>query len=109
MAGDPSRDLTSGSMAAKPDEETWDFDGSMLTSARKGTRRSPMLTHDTSPVSGASVVGMTSRVGQGQPCLSADDPGISTAPSQEDRLCSKGQLCQQPAGDSTEESQSRRR
>jgi hypothetical protein len=66
-----------------------------------------MLTHETSPVSGASVVGMTSRVGQGQRCLPADVPGISTVLSQEDRLRPKGRLCQQPAGDSTEESQSR--
>jgi hypothetical protein len=29
------------------------------TSARRRTRRSPMLTHETSPVSGASVMGMT--------------------------------------------------
>jgi hypothetical protein len=29
------------------------------TSARRRSRRSPMLTHETSPVSGASVVGMT--------------------------------------------------
>jgi hypothetical protein len=29
------------------------------TSARRGTYRSPMLAHETSPVSGASVVGMT--------------------------------------------------
>jgi hypothetical protein len=81
----------------------------VLTSAWNGTRRSPMLTHETLPVSGASVVGMTSRVGQGQRCLSADVPGISTALSQEDRLRPKGRLRQQPAGDSTEESQSRSR
>jgi hypothetical protein len=29
------------------------------TSAKRRTRRSPMLSHETSPVSGASVVGMT--------------------------------------------------
>jgi hypothetical protein len=68
-----------------------------------------MLTHETSTVSGASVMGMTSGVCQGQRCLSADVPGISTALSQEDRLCPKGWLRQQPAGDYTEESQSRRR
>jgi hypothetical protein len=55
------------------------------------------------------VVGMTSKVGQGQRCLPADVPGISTALCQEDRLCPKGRLRQQPAGNSTEESQSRRR
>jgi hypothetical protein len=55
------------------------------------------------------VVGMTSRVGQGHRCLPANIPGISTALSQEDRLHPEGQLSQQPAGDSTEESQSWRR
>jgi hypothetical protein len=53
------------------------------------------------------VVGMTSRVGQGRRCMPADVPGISTALSQEDRLHPKGRLRQQPAGDSTEEGQSR--
>jgi hypothetical protein len=109
MAGSTPRNLSSRSMTPKPDKESWDFDGSMLTSARNGTRRSPMLTHETLLVSGASGLGMTSRVGQGHCYLPADVLGISTAPSQEDRLCPKGRLCQQPAGDSTKESQSRRR
>jgi hypothetical protein len=60
-------------------------------------------------VIGLGVVGMTSRVGQGQSRLPADVPGISTALSQKDRLRPKDRLRQQPAGDSTEESQSRRR
>jgi hypothetical protein len=68
-----------------------------------------MLTHETSPVSGASVMEMTSRVGQGQSRLPADVSGISTALSQEDRLRPKDRLRQQSADDSTEESQSRRR
>jgi hypothetical protein len=55
------------------------------------------------------LVGMTSRVGQGQSRLSADVPGISTAPSQEDRLRPEDRLRRHPAGDSTKESQSRRR
>jgi hypothetical protein len=55
------------------------------------------------------VVGTTSGVCQGQRYLPAGVPGISTALSQEDRLCPKGRLRQQPAGDSTEESQSRQR
>jgi hypothetical protein len=50
---------------------------------------------------------MTSRVGQLQSHLPADVPGISMALSQEDRLYPKDRLRQQPAGDSTEESQSR--
>jgi hypothetical protein len=77
------------------------------TSARNGTRRSPMRTHETSPVSGASVMGMTSGVCQGQRYLSAGVPGVSTASSREDQLWLKGRLRQQPAGDSTEESQGR--
>jgi hypothetical protein len=52
---------------------------------------------------------MTFRVGQWQCYLSTDVPGISTALSQEDRLRPKGWLRQQPAGDSAEVSQSRRR
>jgi hypothetical protein len=74
------------------------------TLARKGTRRSPMQAHETSPVSGASVVGMTSGVCQGQCSLSAGVPGVSMASSRKDRLQLKGWLRQQPAGDSTEES-----
>jgi hypothetical protein len=53
------------------------------------------------------VVGMTSGVCQGQRYLPTSIPGISTALSQEDRLRPKGRLRQQPAGDSTKESQSR--
>jgi hypothetical protein len=74
------------------------------TLARKGTRRSPMQAHETSPVSGASVVGMTSGVCQGQRYLPAGVLGISMALGKEDRLRPKGRLGQQPAGDSTEES-----
>jgi hypothetical protein len=108
-ADDTPQGLTSRPMIFGPDEESWDFDGSVLASAMNRIRQSPMLTHDTSPVSGASVVGMTSRVGQGQSRLPADVPGISTALSHEDRLRPKDRLRQQPADDSTEESQSRRR
>jgi hypothetical protein len=68
-----------------------------------------MLTHETSPVSGASVMGMTIRVGQGQSHLPADVTGICTVLRQEGRLRPKDQLRQQRAGDFTEESQSRRR
>jgi hypothetical protein len=103
-AGDTPRSLTSSLTTSELDKESWDFDGNVLTSASIRTHQSPMLTHETSPVSGASVVGMTSRVGQGQHYLSAGIPGISTALSQEDRLRPKGRLRQQPAGDSTVES-----
>jgi hypothetical protein len=79
MAGEAPRDLTSRSAAFRPDGESWDFVGSVLTSARIRTRRSPMQTHETSPVSGASVVGMTSGACQGSCYLLAGVPGISTA------------------------------
>jgi hypothetical protein len=49
-----------------------------------------MLTHETSPVSGASVMGMTSGVCHGQRCLPAGVPGISMVLSQKDRLWPKG-------------------
>jgi hypothetical protein len=62
------------------------------TSARKGTRQSPMQAHETSPVLGASVVGMTSGVCQGQRGLLAGVPGVSTTSSREDRLQLKGWL-----------------
>jgi hypothetical protein len=55
----------------------------------------------------AVVVGITSGVCQGQRCLSAGVPGVSTGSSREDRLWLKGRLRQQLADDSTEESQSR--
>jgi hypothetical protein len=50
---------------------------------------------------------MTSGACQGSCYLSAGIPGISTALGKEDRLSPKGRLRQQPAGDSSEESQSR--
>jgi hypothetical protein len=48
--------------------------------ARKRTRSSPMLSHETSPVLGASVVGITIWVVQRQSNLLADVPGITTTP-----------------------------
>jgi hypothetical protein len=66
-----------------------------------------MQTHETSPVLGACVMRMTYGACQGLCYLPAGVPGISTTLGREDRLCPKGRLCQQPAGDSTEESQSR--
>jgi hypothetical protein len=54
-----------------------------------------------------AIVGMTYGACQG-PCYPpAGIPGISTALGREDRLRPKGRLRQQPAGESTEESQSR--
>jgi hypothetical protein len=49
------------------------------TSARKGTRRSPMLAHETSPVLGASVVGMTYGAHHGPGNMPASVPGVPTA------------------------------
>jgi hypothetical protein len=66
-----------------------------------------MLTHETSPVSGASVVGMTNGACHGLSYMPAGILGVSAALGLEDRLHPKGRLRQQPAGDSTEESQSR--
>jgi hypothetical protein len=49
------------------------------------------------------VMGMTYRVHHGPSNMPAHIPGVPTALAREDWLCPKGQLCQQPAGDSTEE------
>jgi hypothetical protein len=108
-AGSTPRDLAIRATTSKPDEESWDFDGRESTSARNRTRQSPMLTHEISPVSEASVVGMTIRVGQGQNHLPVDVPGISTALGQKGRLRPRGRLRQQPAGDSASGGSSRRR
>jgi hypothetical protein len=108
-AGKILRDLTIRTMTSKPDEGSWDFDGCESTSVRNRTRQSPIVTHETLPVPGASVMGMTIWVGQGQYSLSADVPGITTALGQRGRLQSKGRLRQQPAGDFTVGSPSRRR
>jgi hypothetical protein len=48
------------------------------TLARKRTRQSPMLTHETSPVLGASVMGMTNGACHGPSNLLAGILGIST-------------------------------
>jgi hypothetical protein len=52
-------------------------------------------------------MGMTYRAYRGKSNMLADIPGVPTAPAHEGRLCPKGRLCQQPAGDSIEESWSR--
>jgi hypothetical protein len=64
-AGDTPWGLDSRTTTSELDERSWDFNGSVSTLAKNRTRRSPMLTHETSPVSGASVMGMTIWVGQG--------------------------------------------
>jgi hypothetical protein len=53
------------------------------------------------------IVGMTNGACHGPSYLPAGVPGISTALRREDRLRPEGRLRQQPAGDSTEESQNR--
>jgi hypothetical protein len=64
--------------------------------ARRGTRRSPMLAHETSPVSGASVMGITYGGCNVLSYLPAGVPGVSTARRQEDRLRLEGRLAIPP-------------
>jgi hypothetical protein len=66
-----------------------------------------MLAHETSPVSGASVVGMTLGTHHGPGNMPAGVPGVPAASAREDWLRLKGRLCQQPAGDSAKENWSR--
>jgi hypothetical protein len=63
-----------------------------------------MLAHETSPVSGATVVGMTYGAHHGSSNMPAGVPGVLTASAREDQLRPKGRLRQQPVGDSAEES-----
>jgi hypothetical protein len=66
-----------------------------------------MLAHETSPVSGASVMGMTYRAYHRPRNMPAHVPGVPTALAREYWLRLKGRLRQQLAGDSTEENWSR--
>jgi hypothetical protein len=109
MASRILQDLLSRPTALQPEENPWDFDGYELTSARNRTRRSPMLSHETSPVSGASVVEMTIWVGQGRSHLPADVPGITAMFGQGGRLRLKDRLHQQLAGIFTTGGPSQRR
>jgi hypothetical protein len=102
-AGRTPQDLTLMIGSTKPDQNPGTSTRAIKTSARRGTRRSPMLAHETLPVSGASVVGMTYGAHHGPGNLLAGVPGVPTALAREDRLRPKGRLHQQPAGDSTEE------
>jgi hypothetical protein len=79
MAGGVPCDLASKPATSRPDKNPGTLTETNKTSARKGTRRSPMLTHETSLVSGASVVGMTNGACRGPSYLPAGVPGISTA------------------------------
>jgi hypothetical protein len=58
-AGRTPQDLNSIIGSTKTDQNPETLTRASKTLARRGTRRSPMLAHETSPVSGASVVGMT--------------------------------------------------
>jgi hypothetical protein len=108
-AGDTPRSLTSSSNTVQLEERSRDFDGCEPTLARNRTRRSPMLSHETSPVLGASVMGMTIGVGQGQSHLPADVSGITATSGQRGRLHPKGRLLAQPAGNFITRGPSRRR
>jgi hypothetical protein len=66
-----------------------------------------MLAHETSPVSGASVGGMTYGAHHGPGNMPAGVPGVPKALAPGDRLRPKGRLHQRPASDSTEENWSR--
>jgi hypothetical protein len=89
---DTPRSLISRSTTVQPEERSWDFNGCELTLVRNRTHRSPMLSHETSPVLGASVVGMTIWVGKGQSYLSADVPGITSTSGRRGWLQPKGRL-----------------
>jgi hypothetical protein len=52
-------------------------------------------------------MGMTYGAHHGPGNMPAGVPGVPTTSAREDRLCPKGRLHQQPAGDSTEENRSR--
>jgi hypothetical protein len=79
-AGGTPQDSTSMTRATKPDQKSWDFDESKQDFGEKKNRRSPMLAHETSPVSGASVVGMTYGAHHGPGNMPASVPGVPTAP-----------------------------
>jgi hypothetical protein len=66
-----------------------------------------MPAHETSPVSGASVVGMTYGAYHRPSNMPAGVPAVPTASAREDWFRPKGRLRQQPADNSTEENWSR--
>jgi hypothetical protein len=106
-AGRTPRGLTLVIGATKPDQNPGTSTRASKTSARRGTRRNPMSAHETSPVSGASVVGMTYGAHHRPGSMPAGVPGVPAASAREDRLRPKGRLRRQPAGDSIQESWSR--
>jgi hypothetical protein len=106
-AGRTPHSLASKPATSRPNQESWDFDENKQDFREKKNPPKPHASHETSPVSGASVVGMTYGAYHGPSNMPADVPGIPTASTREDRLRPKGQLRQQPACDSAEESWSR--
>jgi hypothetical protein len=91
-AGGAPRDLAPNQQLPDQTKNPGTLTKTNETSARNGTRRSPMLTHETSPVLGASVVGMNNGACQGLTNMLAGVPGVSTALAREDRLRPKGRL-----------------
>jgi hypothetical protein len=66
-----------------------------------------MIAHETSPVLGASVMGMTYGAYHRPSNMPAGVRGVPTASARENRLRPKDRLRQQPADNSTEENRSR--
>jgi hypothetical protein len=80
----------------RPDTGPWNFDECECTSARKEPAEAPCNSHENSPVSGASVMEMTTWVGQRHDGLPASAPGISLTTGQRGWLSVKGRLHEQP-------------
>jgi hypothetical protein len=79
MAGRVSRNLTLKPTISGPDRESRDFDGNKQDFGEERNPPKPHATHETSPVLGAGVVGMTNRACHRPSYLPAGVPGISTA------------------------------
>jgi hypothetical protein len=77
-AGGVPRNLSSKPATSRPGKESWDFYGNEQDFGEEKNPPKPMLTHETSPVSGASVVGITYGACQDQSYLPAGVPGVST-------------------------------
>jgi hypothetical protein len=73
------RNSTSRPVTSRPDKESWDFDGNKQDFGEERNPPKPHAAHETSLVSGASVMGMTNGACHGPSYLPAGIPGISTA------------------------------
>jgi hypothetical protein len=78
-AGRVSHNLTSKPTTSGPDKGSWDFDGNKQDFGEERNPPKPHAAHETSPVSGASVVGMTNGACHVPSYLPAGIPGVSTA------------------------------